>query len=232
MRLQRQADISEELLDHLLKREGEAYVSRGTSIAQVKELTLCLVKAQRAKLAKANGEQVTREPLDVVAKTKILLGVAFSQLVNSVEKRVEIPLRGGEVVSGKIDYLPDGIPAEIKVTWAKPKEAVDVDPQYLEQLASYAVAEGVSDGRLYVLYAGGWQPTLRCYAATFAHDDLLSWRVELERRAYVINSVAPISPIGNHYGWECGRCPHSPGNGGDCTGTRENGKTVGFFTPR
>mgnify|MGYP001603187934 FL=1 len=224
--------LRDELLDHLLKREGEGYVSMGTSIAQAKELTLCLVKAQRAKWARAQGALVVREVLDDLAKTKILLGVAFGQLVNPVEKRVEIGLRGGEVVSGRIDYLPGGIPSEIKVTWAKPKDAADVDPQYLEQLASYAIAEKVQLGRLYVLYAGGWKPELRCYAAEFSHDELISWYDELERRAYAINSTEPISPVGTHYGWECGRCPHSPDNGGDCTGTRENGKTVGFFTPR
>lgn len=114
-------------------------------------------------------------------------------------------------VSGTMDAIEGwGLPIEFKTTRASSNKGPLESPHYVEQLASYCLATGATNGRLYILYINGnWKPpkpVMVCYDVVFTLEELADWRDEAERRAQVI--VADTLPgLQEHYEWECGYCP-------------------------
>jgi hypothetical protein len=137
-----------------------------------------------------------------------------------------------ESVHGTVDLvLPDGMPVEIKTTrYSSNKSLMDL-PHYVEQLASYAVALELRDGRLAIWHLNGdyrdnRQPVLRVWDLSLNPVECLMWLDELERRADAV--MADWEPgIEDHYPWECKSCPFLLTNGGPCPGG--GGRMGGFF---
>jgi hypothetical protein len=238
-------DLAEALLDSASRRQREGFVSGGTAVASVKELTLCTILAHRKWHLKQQGKVLPDRDPDATGKIKIAVGTAMGLYVNpDPELRWEIPSPYGPI-SGRTDLMDvdeDGtvIPAELKMTWSK--MSYGSSGQYVEQLAGYVIAQSFKDegritgprkGRLYVGYvAGDWgyrlQPVFTCEEFEFSEAELSAYYTEeLVRKTKAKLSSARPS-FADHYKWECKLpCPIHVSQGGDCPG--EDGKDHGCF---
>jgi hypothetical protein len=237
-------DCAEALLDAASKRQRESFVSGGTAVASVKELTLCTIKAWVAWQLKQKGERLQEEEPDEVGKIKIGMGVALGLYLNpDPELRWEIPTVYGPV-SGRTDLMDlddEGnlIPAELKVTWSK--EVYGPSAQYVEQLGGYCIAQAFKEdgaitrdmrGRLYIAYvAGDWgfriKPKFWCGEYWFGKEELQAYYTEeIVRKTKA--KLGPARPsFADHFKWECANCVVNLVNGGDCPA--EDGKDRGGF---
>jgi PD-(D/E)XK nuclease superfamily len=232
-------ELAADLVTRTWDRNQAAYVSAGTAVASVKELTLCLRRAWR--LRQQPNPTPFGEDLEVRTRLKILLGVALGHELNPMEQRLTIDTPVGEI-SGRADLLEDAdgviVPGEIKLTWAS-LDRMGISPQYLEQLASYVLAlqDGAlvpngppsdragAPGRLYLFEVV--RPRLTCLEITFTADELAAWQAELTARAATVSQEREPSEA-HRYGWECHDCPEHSRRGGTCT-PRLPPRDEGFF---
>jgi len=236
-------DLAHNLLNEVWARHGEGYVSAGTAVAHIKELTLCLRKAwyehHLEELGLPPAPEFGEEFTDAT-RLKIILGTAFGRYVNEDEERVTIDSTEGEL-SGRVDLMmwePDAeavalseqgwlpVPAELKVTWSFNDS---LQPQYKEQVAGYCIAKGVRKARIFVVRVsakGG--PSLACVEEEFTDEELAGWKAELERRTR--QARGPTVPsYTEHWTWECKECRFNMKNGGGCEAL-DGKKGEGWFS--
>lgn len=215
-------------------------MSRGNATSQIKELTLCLIKAWGKRQDRYKALLTGDEGFETSIKVQV--GNAMGEYMNpDEEERVEIQ-QTRQVLSGRIDLPWEGIPGELKMTWfSKPPEPDAVPSthaQYVEQVAGYLVAKRQMQNlnhpfyaaNLFVGYLGGYAPQFVCWQLTFSPSELDTWQDELLSRDRVVNGDA-IPSIEDHWGFECGgkdwSCPLHSRAGGFCPGGK--GRNGGFF---
>lgn len=213
------------------------------------DLVYCTEKA-RLKYLAAGGAKAKTEGEDVIVfdsgldrRTKLLflLGHGFHQILQevfgpgSVERPVDFDLydRTGHehIIRGTVDFVTDeGIPVEIKTTRAGMKK--ELSSHYIEQLATYCLALGVTRGHIAVLHLVGdrgkdQRPELVVHDVSFSYDELIRWKDELgERLEHGINLTIQDDDA-THYKWECGYCDFNKSVGGPCSAP--TGRRQAFF---
>lgn len=224
-------DLAAALMQELMDHSDDDYVSAGTAVCSIKELTFCLRAAWYAHHSLADAPM--SDGWDVQTRLKVSLGKAFGQLVNKAERRVEIPTAAG-IISGRVDRdevklvfnkdygeLDDlVIPVEIKLTWFYKKDPPWASEQYVEQLKSYVIATGGTMGRLVLIRAG--KPTIECFEFEWSTQELEEFKALLERRAFRVVGNEP--PGGPRFDWECRGCRFSHLRGGPCTIPKSKGE--------
>ncbi len=146
------------------------------------------------------------------------------------ETPVTLRLPAG-VVHGKVDLL-DPL-TEIKTTRSNDlKQPAYGMPQYIEQLAAYALATGNMGGSVVVWYIFAMPPVLRVWDIQFTPEELQDFAVELDYRLHAISQSDIIPPLGEHRRGECKSCPYlKKGCAGDSDGGRENFFNQSNYTP-
>lgn len=197
----------------------------------VSDLVYCLRKSWYQR----NGYIGPSNPQDDVI---LLMGQGHHGLIQNcsgiaVELPVELEL-AGVTVHGTVDLVQAGpLPVEIKTTRSSAKKDVaSQSAHYIEQLASYVLALGVTRGRLAIWHLNGdyskgpaSNPQLRVWDVEFERVELASWKRELTRRVIELEDGRPFLPA--HYGWECKYCPFHEDKGGPCAGGP--GRELPFF---
>lgn len=206
------------------------------------DLVYCTEKA-RLKYIAAGGAAAKTEGDDVIVfdsgldrRTKLLflLGHGFHQILQevfgpgSVEKAVDFELPAGVTIRGTVDFVTDeGVPVEIKTTRAGMKK--EMSSHYIEQLATYCLALGVTCGHVAVLHLVGdrgkdQRPELVVHDISFSFEELMRWREELNSRyRHAVGNIV-MADDQTHYKWECGYCDFNKSVGGPCdapTGRRQ-----------
>ncbi len=198
----------------------------------VTDLVGCLRKAWYAR----HGYPSPPDPdLDAI----FLLGESHHLLLQpqkGSELGVTIHTPGG-LIHGTVDiYLPTSLlfhrVTEVKSTrYADDKDPAYSMPHYVDQLASYCLALGTTEGQLLVWHLMDTPPILRAWEITFTEEELEAWGYELERR-YNLLECASEPPLEEHYTRECRTCPFKKRRGGvgPCRGGE--GRPSPFFMPR
>lgn len=218
-------DLAAALLQELLDRSDADYVSAGTAVCSIKELTFCLRAAWYGKHGHSDG--ALADTWDQGTRLKVSLGSAFGRLVNPTERRVELDSAAG-LISGRVDrdeYDSDVVneegttwrdahyvPVEIKLTWSYKKDPPWASDQYVEQLKGYVIATGGTIGRLVVVRAG--KPTIEYFEFEWTTQELEQFAAVLEGRALIVTGDA--LPHGPRFDWECKGCRFSHTHGGPC----------------
>lgn len=241
MRLTENA-VAAEVLVHLAWQAQETLRERPDGV-HVSDVVGCPRKAWYGR----NGRP---EHHSLDTKLMFMTGSGHHAMIQDIAKippdsatiEVEVPVRvvaPGVLIHGTVDLLlsdpvgGDELVAEIKTTRASSNKNPEESSHYLEQIASYCVALGVSKARLYILHLQGnyrdiRTPQLKCWELEFAPEELIAWEREMLRRHALIVGEATPHPY-EARSWECGYCSHSEKNGGPCPG---GGLRVPFFINR
>lgn len=129
-------------------------------------------------------------------------------------------------VYGTADYVDEeGVPWEIKATYASAARDILDSPHYIDQLVAYCHMLGVTEGCLAVFYINGYydfmrkkpregavdgeRSVLKVYHLTFTPEEVEEhWQRLMARRSVLEDSKNFYDiPVQHHYDWECKFCP-------------------------
>lgn len=128
-------------------------------------------------------------------------------------------------VHGTADHVHEGVPWEIKATYASAAREVVDTPHYFDQLAAYASMLKANSGLLVVFYINGYYDFMRKGprkdAVANERSVLKAWDIQYEpgeldahwarlmKRKDILTSAQQLSdiPLTMHYTWECKFCP-------------------------
>src|SRR3990167_4441299 len=138
-------DKARQLILDANERDRAGYASVGNAVASAKELTLCLIAGWLRRQARKEGLVTAPQERDDTGYLQPLIGTAVERILfENPGQRVELSTPLG-IVSCRIDSDgPDGEPIECKVTWASSNKDLLDNGQYIEQIASCALASGTT----------------------------------------------------------------------------------------
>lgn len=186
-----------------------------------------LVQCRRRSWYELHGHEVPPHSIDKLIMFMMGEGHHLFLQRGLSEKTLRWQSPSGFWITGNVDLEEQDVEGntELKTTRYSAKKMVWDMQQYIEQVCSYNVMDGMkTEARIYVFhllgdYTGAKQASGAAWDLSFEDHELVEWRDEMDRRAATILDEVPPS-LDDHRDWECQYCPFLAARGGPCPGSK------------